>query len=55
MFPADSQQSKSSFLEEKKAAREERALEKRREWAALKIQSSIKSYVARRRYQKRIM
>lgn len=46
---------KTSFLEQTKAAREERALEKRREWAAIKLQSSIKGFLARRRYQKKIM
>lgn len=46
---------KTSFLEQTKAAREERALEKRREGAAIKIQSSIKGFLARRRYHSRIL
>ncbi|TMW42057.1 hypothetical protein DOY81_012858, partial [Sarcophaga bullata] len=46
---------KTTFLEQTKAAREERALEKRREWAAIKLQSTIKGFLARRRYQKQII
>lgn len=49
------QNQKASFLEQTKAAREERALEKRREQAAILLQSTLKGYVARRKYQKRIM
>ncbi|XP_037932365.1 ubiquitin-protein ligase E3B [Teleopsis dalmanni] len=46
---------KSTFLEQNKAAREERLLEKRREWAAVRIQASLKGFVARRRYYRRII
>jgi len=49
------QNQKASFLEQTKAAREERALEKRREQAAILLQSTLKGYAARRKYQKRIM
>ncbi|KAH8378895.1 hypothetical protein KR009_001935 [Drosophila setifemur] len=49
------QNQKSSFLEQTKAAREERALEKRRELAAILLQSTLKGYAERRKYQKRIM
>lgn len=54
MFSATESQ-KSSFLEQTKAAREERALEKKREGAAIRIQSSVKGFLARRRFQKRIV
>ncbi|XP_059216433.1 ubiquitin-protein ligase E3B [Stomoxys calcitrans] len=46
---------KTSFLEQTKAAREERALEKKRECAAVKIQSTVRGFTARRRFQKRIL
>lgn len=49
------QTQKSNFLEQTKAAREERALEKRRELAATLLQSTLKGYAARRQYQKRII
>ncbi|XP_037720549.1 ubiquitin-protein ligase E3B [Drosophila subpulchrella] len=49
------QTQKTSFLEQTKAAREERALEKRREQAAILLQSTLKGYAARRKYQKRII
>ncbi|XP_017122244.1 ubiquitin-protein ligase E3B isoform X1 [Drosophila elegans] len=49
------QNQKTSFLEQTKAAREERALEKRRELAAILLQSTLKGYAARRKYQKRII
>ncbi|KAH8364708.1 hypothetical protein KR084_010290 [Drosophila pseudotakahashii] len=49
------QNQKTSFLEQTKAAREERALEKRREQAAILLQSTLKGYAARRKYQKRII
>ncbi|KAH8301101.1 hypothetical protein KR018_001796 [Drosophila ironensis] len=48
------QTQKSNFLEQTKVAREERALEKRREQAATLLQSTLKGYTARRKYQKRI-
>lgn len=46
---------KDSFLEQTKAAREERAQEKRRECAAICIQARVKGFLARRKYEKRIM
>lgn len=46
---------KDSFLEQTKAAREERAHEKKRENAAICIQSRIRGYIARRKYQRRIL
>ncbi|KAH8384380.1 hypothetical protein KR200_000365 [Drosophila serrata] len=49
------QTQKSNFLEQTKAAREERALEKRRELAAILLQSTLKGNAARRKYQKRII
>ncbi|XP_017071877.1 ubiquitin-protein ligase E3B [Drosophila eugracilis] len=49
------QNQKTSFLEQTKAAREERALEKRREHAAILLQSTLKGYAARRKYHKRII
>ncbi|XP_053953926.1 ubiquitin-protein ligase E3B [Anastrepha ludens] len=51
--PSESQ--KKSFLEHTKAAREERAWEKRREGAAVRIQAQWKGYVTRRQYHNRII
>lgn len=50
-----SESQKKTFLVQTKAAREERALEKRREWAAIKLQCCIKGFLARRRYQRQIL
>lgn len=52
---AQTESQKSNFLEQTKAAREERALEKRREEAAILLQATLKGYAARRKYQKRIV
>ncbi|CAD7004879.1 unnamed protein product [Ceratitis capitata] len=46
---------KKSFLEHTKAAREERAYEKRREEAAVRIQAQWKGYIARKQYRNRII
>lgn len=45
MFKPESQ--KGTFLEQTKAAREERALEKKRENAAVIIQAHVRSWLAR--------
>ena len=41
---------KDAFLEQKKAARECRAQEKRKETAALKIQSVFRGWIQRKKY-----
>lgn len=46
---------KGSFLEQTKAAREERALEKRREQAATIIQANIRGWLARIRFTNSIL
>lgn len=46
---------KDSFLEQTKAAREERASEKRRENAAVCIQARIRGFLARKKYQREIL
>ncbi|KAL1490105.1 hypothetical protein ABEB36_012846 [Hypothenemus hampei] len=46
---------KGNFLEQTKNAREERALEKRREEAAVIIQAKIRSWLARIRYTQGIL
>ncbi|XP_011210956.1 ubiquitin-protein ligase E3B [Bactrocera dorsalis] len=46
---------KKCFLEHTKAAREERAYEKRREEAAVRIQAQWKGYVARKQYYNKII
>ncbi|XP_065343486.1 ubiquitin-protein ligase E3B [Cloeon dipterum] len=46
---------KGSFLEQTKAAREERAFEKKRDTAALKIQSFIKGVCARKRFRSNVV
>ncbi|KAK9513093.1 hypothetical protein O3M35_001362 [Rhynocoris fuscipes] len=53
MFKAESQ--KDAFLEHTKAAREERAHEKKRELAATKIQAIIKGWLQRLRYSRMIL
>ncbi|XP_054278321.1 ubiquitin-protein ligase E3B-like [Macrosteles quadrilineatus] len=53
MFKPESQ--KGTFLEQTKAAREERALEKRRENAAVSIQAHIRGWIARRDFTKLIL
>ncbi|KAJ8725864.1 hypothetical protein PYW08_004047 [Mythimna loreyi] len=47
--------SKDSFLEQTKAAREERALEKKREQSAITVQAVIRGWLARQRFLKRIL
>lgn len=47
--------SKGSFLEQTKAARDERALEKKREAAAKLIQSNIRGWLTRAQFSKDIM
>lgn len=46
---------KGSFLEQTKAAREERAHEKKREWAATIIQAHVRGWLARRKFSGRIL
>lgn len=48
MFKQESQ--KGTFLEQTKAAREERALEKKRECAVQCIQAYVRGWLARRRF-----
>jgi ubiquitin-protein ligase E3 B len=55
MFCADGSSSKGSFLQQKKAAREDRAHEKRREAAATLIQAHIRAWLARARFAQRIL
>lgn len=54
MFGASESQ-KTSFLEQTKAARAERAHEKHREAAIVIIQSRIRGWAARRHYHKQIL
>lgn len=54
MFNASESQ-KSSFLDKTKAAREERALEKKRDHAVLVIQSWIRGWLTRIKYERRIL
>ncbi|XP_055912122.1 ubiquitin-protein ligase E3B [Eupeodes corollae] len=46
---------KDSFLEQTKFAREERALEKKRDNAAICIQSCVKGFLARKKYKQKIL
>lgn len=46
---------KESFLEQTKAAREERAMEKKRDNAAILIQSQLRGYLERKNYHNRVM
>lgn len=50
---SDSQ--KNSFLDKTKAAREERALEKKRDTTVIVIQSWIRGWLARIKYERRIL
>ncbi|KAG7307448.1 hypothetical protein JYU34_007643 [Plutella xylostella] len=50
-----SKSSKDTFLEQTKAAREERALEKKREVSAVVIQAYIRGFIARQRFIKLIL
>ncbi|KOB78285.1 Ubiquitin-protein ligase E3B [Operophtera brumata] len=54
MYPV-SVKSKESFLEQTKAAREERAYEKKREQSAVTIQAVARGWIARQRFYKRIL
>lgn len=54
MFGAAESQ-KTSFLEQTKAARAERAFEKKRETAAIIIQSRIRGWVARKKYLEKVL
>ncbi|XP_013180712.1 PREDICTED: ubiquitin-protein ligase E3B isoform X1 [Papilio xuthus] len=47
--------SKDTFLEQTKAAREERALEKKRETSAIKIQAIVRGWLARQKFVKLIL
>ena len=47
--------SKQTFLEQTKAARAERAYEKKREEAAIRIQAHIRSWFARRTFTKTVL
>lgn len=44
-----------SFISAQKAAREDRALEKKREHAAIVIQSGFRGFRARKSYQQRVL
>ena len=46
---------KGSFLEQTKAAREERALEKRKDVAAVVIQKLVRGWLARVKFSKKIL
>ncbi|KAL4711976.1 hypothetical protein ACJJTC_011283 [Scirpophaga incertulas] len=52
---AKTQSSKETFLEQTKAAREERALEKKRDVSATKIQAAIRGWLARLKFINRIL
>ncbi|XP_046391174.1 ubiquitin-protein ligase E3B [Ischnura elegans] len=55
MFNKVPESSKGSFLEQTKAAREERALEKKRETAATCIQAHVRGWLDRVRFSKKIL
>lgn len=55
MFGGSESQTKNSFLDKTKAAREERALEKKRDNAVVLLQSSIRGWLARTKYEKRVL
>lgn len=46
---------KNTFLDKTKAAREERALEKKRENAAIRIQSWVRGWLARIKYERNVL
>lgn len=46
---------KDTFLEQTKAAREERALEKKREQSAIKIQAVVRGWLAKQKFIKLIL
>lgn len=47
--------SKDTFLEQTKAAREERALEKKRDQSAIKVQALVRGWLARRKLLQRVL
>lgn len=51
--PSESQ--KTTFLDKTKAAREERALEKKRDNAIIVVQSWIRGWLARLKYERQIL
>jgi len=55
MFTPANDSKKGNFLEQTKAAREERAYEKKRDNAAEKIQSFLKGCVTRSKFRKEVM
>lgn len=46
---------KTSFLDKTKAAREERALEKKRDNAVIVIQSCVRGWLTRIKYKRRVL
>ncbi|PSN54423.1 Ubiquitin-protein ligase E3B [Blattella germanica] len=52
---ANSECTKGSFLEHTKAAREERAHEKKREWASTVIQAHVRGWLTRKKYCRRVL
>lgn len=55
MFSGAAESQKSSFLEQTKAAREERAFEKKRENAIVYIQAQIRGWLVRKKNTQRIL
>lgn len=55
MFTSKDSETKNSFLEQTKAAREERAFEKKRENAVIIIQSRIRGWLAKQKYKQTIL
>lgn len=47
--------SKGSFLQQTKAAREERAMEKKKESAAVLIQASVRAWLCRKKFSQMIL
>lgn len=55
MFNKTTEDQKSAFLEQAKAAREERALEKRKEEASIAIQAAVRGWLARTKFVRQIL
>ncbi|KAF9814607.1 hypothetical protein SFRURICE_001768 [Spodoptera frugiperda] len=55
MYSKSYETTKDSFLEQAKAAREERAFEKKREQSATKIQAVVRGWLERKKFVKRIL
>lgn len=55
MFNRTTEDQKSAFLEQTKAAREERALEKRKEEACIAIQAAVRCWLARLKFVRKIL